>query len=85
MRVPTIPGRVMESPLEFSIAETSISVKTCGFLESKGILTVRELLETPEHELLAIKNFGHKALKECHRALRSLGIKERPRRFQEAA
>ena len=78
MRIPTIPGRILESPHEFSLAETSISVRTCGILEAAGIFTVEELLAATEAELLCCKNFGEKGLKEVHRALKSLGIKERP-------
>lgn len=78
MRMPTIPGRPLESPLEFSLAETSLSVRTTGILEAAGIFSVQDLLNCSETDLLCCKNFGEKGLKEVHRALRSLGIKERP-------
>lgn len=85
MRVPTIPGRIEESPLEFALAETSLSVRTLNALDKAGILTVKELLETPEEFLLDLKNFGHKALKEIHRAMKDLGIKYEPPRQMVAA
>ena len=76
MRVPTIKSRIQESPLNCTLADTSVSLRTANILEAAGILTVKDLLNTPKHRLFKIKNFGNKALNEILRALKDLGIKK---------
>ena len=48
--------------LSMSIAQIGLLVRTTNCLESEGILTVRDLLNSSPERLLKISNFGNKTL-----------------------
>ncbi|MDO4559077.1 MAG: DNA-directed RNA polymerase subunit alpha C-terminal domain-containing protein [Planctomycetia bacterium] len=77
-RIPLSPDvireRELESKLEMSTAEIGLSVRTTNCLEERGILTVRDLLNSRPETLLGIANFGEKTLDEVYRALESFGF-----------
>ena len=70
----TIRRRELESKLEMSTAEIGLSVRTTNCLEERGILTVRDLLNSRPETLLGIANFGEKTLEEVYRALEAFGF-----------
>ena len=63
--------------LDFSLAETALTVRTVNCLEEQGIFTVRELLNCTRKRLLEIPNFGVKTLDEVYKALATLGYHPR--------
>jgi len=65
-----IPPEQYELPIE----QLNFSVRTANCLRRAGITKVGELLERDEKELLAIRNFGQKALYEIREQLRALGL-----------
>ena len=74
MRIPTIKSRPLESPLDFSIVELNVRLRTANILEEAGIYTVRDYLSTPNSELVKVKNFGIKTIEEMDKALREEGL-----------
>lgn len=60
--------------LNMSIAQIGLLVRTTNCLESEGILTVRDLLNSSPERLLKISNFGNKTLLEVYDALEKLGF-----------
>ncbi len=60
--------------MNLSIAQIGLLVRTTNCLESEGILTVRDLLNSPPERLLNISNFGAKTLLEVYGALEKLGF-----------
>jgi DNA-directed RNA polymerase subunit alpha len=77
-------ARLRKQRLELPIAEVGLSVRTTNCLEETGIFTVRDLLNTPPKQLLAISNFGEKTLEEVYDALEQLGF-YRPNRKPQIA
>lgn len=75
MRLPTIKNRPAVNPLDLTVSETDLSLRTINTLEKAGIFTVRDLLQKHPNELLTLKNFGNKGLKEIYKALANLGFK----------
>jgi len=78
MRVP-IPGSgsppdQREDALEMNIGETNLNLRTINMLESAGIITVKELLNTTKEDLLDIPNFGKTSLRRCYAMLADLGF-----------
>ncbi len=65
--------------LEMSTAEIGLSVRTTNCLEERGILTVRDLLNSTAEDLLSISNFGEKTLEEVYKALEAIGFYRRGR------
>ena len=65
-----IPPEQYEMPIE----QLNFSVRTANCLRRVGITKVGELLEKDEKELLAIRNFGHKALEEVREQFKALGL-----------
>lgn len=61
--------------LNLSIAQIGLLVRTTNCLESEGILTVRDLLNSSPERLLKISNFGTKTLLEVYAALEKLGFR----------
>lgn len=59
--------------LDYRIEDLDFSVRTFNCLKKEGILTVRQLVQKSEQELMAIRNFGKKSLTEVQQKLASLG------------
>jgi len=66
--------------LNLSIAQIGLLVRTTNCLESEGILTVRDLLNSSPERLLKIANFGAKTLLEVYGALEKLGFTRETKR-----
>ncbi len=66
--------------LSMSIAQIGLLVRTTNCLESEGILTVRDLLNSSPERLLKISNFGNKTLLEVYDALEKLGFTRETKR-----
>ncbi len=64
----------LQKKLNLSIAQIGLLVRTTNCLESEGILTVRDLLNSSPERLLKISNFGAKTLFEVYAALEKLGF-----------
>ncbi len=73
-------ARMRQERLDLSIAEIDLQVRTTNCLEEKGILTVRDLLNSNPETLLSISNFGEKTLEEVYLALDRLGFHRPGRR-----
>jgi transcriptional regulator with XRE-family HTH domain len=61
--------------LDRSIEDLELSVKAYNCLRSAGIDTIGEAMKKTDEELLIIKNFGRKSLREVKEALYQLGLK----------
>ncbi|MDO4570478.1 MAG: DNA-directed RNA polymerase subunit alpha C-terminal domain-containing protein [Planctomycetia bacterium] len=72
-----------EEILNLSVAQIGLLVRTTNCLESEGIFTVRDLLQSPPERLLKIANFGGKTLLEVYNALEKLGFKRASRKRRE--
>ncbi|MDI9602488.1 MAG: DNA-directed RNA polymerase subunit alpha [Armatimonadota bacterium] len=59
--------------LDYRIEDLDFSVRTFNCLKKEGVLTVRELIQKTEQDLMAIRNFGKKSLTEVQQKLASLG------------
>ncbi len=64
----------MESKLNMSLADLSLSVRASNCLESENILTVRDLVSRSEDQLLEVRNFGETTLTEVTQKLSDLGL-----------
>ena len=58
------------------IEDLKLSRRTLNCLKRGRILKVGELLETPDSDLVKIRNFGEKSLQEVHEKLKALGMLE---------
>ncbi|GAB4163230.1 MAG: DNA-directed RNA polymerase subunit alpha C-terminal domain-containing protein [Planctomycetota bacterium] len=70
----TVTDNILEQPL----SALSLSVRSQKCLESMGIITVRELIEQSERELLSSKNFGLTSLTEVKKKLATFGLNLAP-------
>jgi DNA-directed RNA polymerase subunit alpha len=59
--------------LDYRIEDLDFSVRTFNCLKKEGVLTVRELIQKSEQDLMAIRNFGKKSLTEVQQKLAQLG------------
>lgn len=66
-------GRHPEAP-DARIDELEFSVRTLNCLKKAGIVTVRDLVQTSEADLMQIRNFGRKSLEEVRERLAHLGL-----------
>src|SRR5262249_53095380 len=68
-------GKVV-NPVVFSmsLAELELSVRSTNCLEADGITTLVDLVIRTEEELLEVRNFGEKNLKEVKQKLQALGL-----------
>jgi len=57
-----------------SIEELELSVRSYNCLKREGIETVEKLLEFSEDELLDIRNFGQKSIREVKDKIKELGL-----------
>ncbi len=60
--------------LQMPVAQLNLPVRTVNFLEDDGVLLVEDLLNCTRERLLAIPNFGEKALEQVFNALRDVGL-----------
>src|SRR6185369_4937732 len=56
------------------IEELDFSVRTYNCLKKANILTIPELVEYTENDLMQIRNFGKKSLTEVREKLQQLGL-----------
>ena len=61
---------------QMSIEKLDISPRTLNCLKRSHITKVGQVLETPDSDLLKIRNFGEKSLQELHEKLNDLGMLE---------
>lgn len=57
-----------------SLADTGLSVRAVNCLEGRGILTVSDLSQQTNDDLLGIVNFGTQTLDQCKRLLMNIGV-----------
>jgi DNA-directed RNA polymerase subunit alpha len=66
------PG--LNSKLAMTVADLKLSVRATNCLESEDIMTVRQLVQRTEDQLLEVRNFGETTLLELQDKLRELGL-----------
>jgi len=66
------------------IEELDFSVRTYNCLKKDNILTIGELVQKSEHDLMGIRNFGKKSLNEVKEKLAQLGLSLKKIRELEA-
>lgn len=64
----------LPSPPDARIEELDFSVRTYNCLKKANILTIRDLVQLSEADLLNIRNFGRKSLQEVKEKLQSLNL-----------
>lgn len=64
----------VEGILAQSVETLDLPIRPANCLRKMGIKTIGELIQTPESELLKIRNFGEKSLKEIKDKLAPLGL-----------
>ncbi|MEX2316598.1 MAG: DNA-directed RNA polymerase subunit alpha [Pirellulales bacterium] len=64
----------LDSKLNMSISELNLSVRAGNCLETENIMTVRDLVQRSEDQLLDVRNFGETTLSEVQHRLRDLGL-----------
>lgn len=65
----------IEAKLNMSLAELNLSVRATNCLESENIITVRDLVQKTEDQLLEVRNFGDTTLNEVKIKLTELGLR----------
>ncbi len=60
--------------LKKSVAELKLSPRPVNVLQRNGIKTIGELIEKSEMDLLRMKNFGRRSIKEICEALETVGL-----------
>lgn len=65
-------------PPDARIEELDFSVRTYNCLKKANVLTIRELVQLTEADLMNIRNFGKKSLHEVRDKLEMLGLALRP-------
>lgn len=63
-----------EGVLAQSVETLDLPIRPANCLRKMGVQTIGELLETPESDLLKIRNFGEKSLREIREKLELLGL-----------
>ncbi len=66
-----------QKTLETSIDDLDLSVRAYNCLKRAGILTLHDLVDKSENEMMKIRNLGKKSLKEVIDKVKSLGLKFR--------
>ena len=67
----------LKKMLETSIDDLDLSVRAYNCLKRAGILTIRDLVEKSENEMMKIRNLGKKSLKEVIDKIKDMGLKFR--------
>jgi DNA-directed RNA polymerase subunit alpha len=65
----------IESKLAMPLADLRLSVRAMNCLDAEKILTVRELVQRSEDELMEVRNFGDTTLQEVKEKLTELGLR----------
>jgi DNA-directed RNA polymerase subunit alpha len=63
-----------EGVLAQSVEILDLPIRPANCLKKMGITTIGELIQTPEAELLKIRNFGEKSLREIREKLEPMGL-----------
>ena len=78
---PDIPEEITEAyndprlePLDRSVEELELSVRSYNCLKNANIQSIRELVQKSENEMLKTKNFGRKSLNEIKEILQRMGL-----------
>jgi DNA-directed RNA polymerase alpha subunit len=64
----------LEEWMMTSLADTGLSVRAVNCLEGKEILTVEDLSQQTNEDLLGIVNFGKQTLGQCKRLMLTIGV-----------
>ena len=64
----------LEQKLNMSVNDLRLSVRANNCLESDGIMTVRDLVQRTEDQLLEVRNFGETTLLEVREKLHSMNL-----------
>ncbi len=64
----------VEGVLAHPVESLDLPIRPANCLRKMGVQTIGELIQTPESELLKIRNFGEKSLKEIKDKLAALGL-----------
>lgn len=70
----TDEGPEEESILEASIDSLELSIRSMNCLKNANIRTLRDLVSRSEKQMVEIRNFGEKSLKEVREKLEALGL-----------
>lgn len=65
---------VVDKFQEMSIEELDLSVRSYNCLKRANIITVQELTQKSEEDMMKVRNLGKKSLKEVRDKLKSLGL-----------
>ncbi|AIS53163.1 DNA-directed RNA polymerase subunit alpha [Thermoanaerobacter kivui] len=68
------PEKKIEKPLDMTIEELDLSVRSYNCLKRAGINTVQELTQKTEEEMMKVRNLGKKSLEEVKQKLEALGL-----------
>lgn len=68
------PEKKAEKPLDMTIEELDLSVRSYNCLKRAGINTVQELTQKTEEEMMKVRNLGKKSLEEVKQKLEALGL-----------
>ncbi|WP_029687950.1 DNA-directed RNA polymerase subunit alpha [Thermoanaerobacter sp. A7A] len=68
------PEKKVEKPLDMTIEELDLSVRSYNCLKRAGINTVQELTQKTEEEMMKVRNLGKKSLEEVKQKLEALGL-----------
>jgi DNA-directed RNA polymerase subunit alpha len=67
-------GREEESVLDQSIESLELSIRSMNCLKNANIRTLRDLVARSERQMVEIRNFGEKSLREVREKLEALGL-----------
>ena len=67
-------GAQAEGILAQSVETLDLPIRPANCLRKMGVKTIGQLIETPESDLLKIRNFGEKSLSEIKEKLAPLGL-----------
>lgn len=70
----TLTSGAVAGPPDSRIEELDFSVRTYNCLKKANVLTIKELAQLSEVDLINIRNFGKKSLTEVREKLESLGL-----------
>lgn len=65
---------VLEAKLNMPLAELKLSVRAMNCLESENLITVRDLVQRTEDQMLEVRNFGETTLTEVREKLKQFGL-----------
>ena len=68
------PSTKVEGILSQSVDILELPIRPATCLRKMGIRTIGELIQTPENELLKMRNFGEKSLQEIKEKLAAFGL-----------